>query len=162
MTPEERAEMAAAPMPALKKRALLGLSIGALTAAIVTWMVATNGAAEYWDNDDLRLAVAVVFVAGLVAHSLVPALFMLKDELANRIDERDQAILARAPVVQSTAVLLALASWMVSLAQRFHEQGAVPMVYMYLIFGSIILVMMIAQSFGVLLLYWIGIGSAKG
>jgi hypothetical protein len=65
-------------------------------------------------------------------------------------------------VVQSTAVLLALAAWLVGLTQRFHDQGAVPMVYMYLIFGSIILVMMIAQSLGVLLFYWIGVGNAEG
>lgn len=33
------------------------------------------------------------------------------------------------------------------------------MVYMHLLFGSIILVMMIAQSLGILLFYWIGTGN---
>jgi len=93
---------------------------------------------------------------------VVPALLMLKDEMAGSVDERDRAILARAPIVQSTAVLLSLAAWLVSLGQKFHEQGVVPMVYLYLLFGSIVLIMMIAQSFGVLLFYWIGVGNAEG
>jgi hypothetical protein len=162
LTAEERAEMAAAPMPALKKRALLGLAIGVTTATITTWLVASNGAAEYWENDDLRLQVVIIFIVGLVAHAVGTALLMAKDERAGGIDERDRAILARAPVVQSTAVLLALGAWTTSFTLRFHEQGAVPMVYMYLLFGSVILVMMIAQSLGVLLFYWIGVGNAEG
>lgn len=162
LTAEERQEMADAPMPPLKKRALLGLAIGLSTTVIVIWLVATNGAAEYWENDDLRLQVVIIFVVGLVAQTLAPALLALRDEMKGGVDERDRAILARAPIVQSTAVLLALAAWMVSLGQRFHDQGAVPMVYLYLIFGSVILVMMSAQWLGVLLFYWIGTGNAEG
>jgi len=162
LTAEERAEMAAAPMPPLKKRALLGLAIGVVTATITTWLVATNGAAEYWENDDLRLQVVIVFIVGLISHSLVPALLMLKDESTGGIDERDRAILARAPAVLFPAVLLTLGAWNVSFTLRFHDEGAVPMVYMYLLFGSVLLVMMIAQSLGVLLFYWIGVGDGEG
>ena len=144
-------------MAPLQKRAWLGLAIAVVTAAIVTWMVATNGAAEYWENDDLRLRVVLVFTGGLVAWALVPALWLLKDELSGALDERDQAILARAPTIQPAAMLIALAAWEVVLAQRFHEQGAVPVVYLYLIFGSIMLVFMITQPLGVLLGYWIGL-----
>ena len=95
LTAEERAELAAAPTPALKKRALLGLAIGVTTATITTWLVATNGAAEYWENDDLRLQVVITFIVGLVAHSVGTALLMAKDEMTGGIDERDRAILAR-------------------------------------------------------------------
>jgi hypothetical protein len=42
------------------------------------------------------------------------------------------------------------------LTERFHEQGVVPIVYLNLMFGSVILVTMNAQSVGILLGHWIG------
>ena len=71
-------------------------------------------------------------------------------------------MLARAPVAQTALIVLGLAGWMVTLAQRFHDEGAVPMVYMYLIFGSVILLMLIGQSLGILLGYWLGMRSGEG
>ena len=72
------------------------------------------------------------------------------------VDEREETIVSRASLVQPPAILIALAIWMVSLSERFHDAGAVPVVYLYLMFGSVILVMMIAQSLGVLLGHWMG------
>jgi hypothetical protein len=159
LTAAERGEMAAAPMPPLKQRAWSGLLIGVLTLATVWILIAGRGAAVYWTDDNFRLTVMLIFIAGLAAHALVTGLLVNRDRRAGLIDERDRAIQARAPVVQSTAVLLTLAAWTVWLGERFHEQGAVPMVYLYLLFGLVILVMMIAQSLGVLLFYWLGTGA---
>ena len=75
--------------------------------------------------------------------------------------ERDRAILARAPLAQSTGLILVLAIWMISLGQMFHAEGVVPMVYIYLIFGSVILTSLIAQSVGILLGYWLGVGRGE-
>jgi hypothetical protein len=161
LAPEERAEIAGAPMPALQKRAWIGLVIGIVTAAMVTTLVVGNGAAEYWDNDELRLTVTLVFIVGLVAWAVVPASLLLREGEKKNVDERDRAILARAPIVQQAAILLALAAWLIALTERFRDQGAVPVVYLYLLFGSIILVNMIAQSLGVLLGYWTGVGDAR-
>ena len=47
-----------------------------------------------------------------------------------------------------------LAAWMISLTEHFREQGAVPVVYLYLIFGSVILMNIISQAIGILLGYW--------
>ena len=162
LSAEERAEIADAPMAPLQRRAWLGLAIAVVTAAIVTWMVATNGAAEYWDNDAFRLRVVFVFIGGLIAWAVVPALLLLKDGAGKALDERDHAILARAPTIQPAAILIALAAWMIALADRFHDQGAVPVVYLYLIFGSVMLVNMITQPLGVLLGYWIGLRHGEG
>jgi hypothetical protein len=161
MTERERREMAETPMPQLKKRAWLGLGIGLATLLITTVLVADRGATVYWEDDSFRLLVVLIFIGGLVAHALSTGLLVYRDERSGGIDERDRAIMARAPLVQSTAVLLALAGWLIWLGQRFHEAGAVPMVYLYLLFGFIILVMMIAQSLGVLLFYWIGTGGTR-
>jgi hypothetical protein len=161
LTPAERSEMAAAPMPPLKKRAWSGLVIGMLTLAVVWALVASRGAAVYWSDDQFRLTVMLIFIAGLVAHALVTGLLVNRDRRAGLLDERDRSIQARAPVVQSTAVLLTLAAWTVWAGERFHDQGAVPMVYLYLLFGLVILVMMIAQSLGVLLFYWLGTGEHR-
>ncbi len=52
------------------------------------------------------------------------------------------------------AALLVLAAWMISLTERFRAEGAVPVVYLYWIFGSVILTNIIAQAIGILLGYW--------
>ncbi len=58
LTREERDEIAGAPMPVLQKRAWLGLLVGAGTLIVITVILMTQGgAAEYWDNDSLRLTV---------------------------------------------------------------------------------------------------------
>ena len=162
LSAEEQADVADAPMAPLQKRAWLGLSIAVVTSAIVTSMVASNGAAEYWDNDDLRLRVVFVFIGGLIAWAVIPALLLLKGGPDTALDERDRAILSRAPTIQPAAILIALAAWMITLTERFHDQGAVPVVYLYLIFGSVMLVNMITQPLGVLLGYWIGLRHGQG
>lgn len=151
---EEREEMASAPMPPLQKRAWLSLLIGVLTLGITTFLVATNGASEYWDNDSLRLTVVAVFIAGLVLNTIVLMTSALKSGSSKGLDERDRAILSRAPNAQTAAVLLTLAGWMIYLSEKFHAEGAIPNVYLHLIFGSVIMVDFIARPVGVLLGYW--------
>ena len=97
-----------------------------------------------------------IFIGGLVSWAVFPALMLAKDGFDRALDERDLAILARAPTIQPMAMILTLVAWMITLAERFRDQGAVPVVYLYLIFGSIMLVYMISQPLGVLLGYWFG------
>jgi hypothetical protein len=153
---DEREEMANAPLSPSQKGALWGLLIGLGTLATITAILITKGAAEYWENDDLRLLVVAIFIGGIVAHPLVSNLCHIKSVLKGRVDEREGAIVSRSSIVQPPAILLTLAVWLLILTKRYHEQGAVPVVYLYLMFGSIILVMMTAQSVGVLLGHWIG------
>ena len=158
---EEREEMANAPMTPLQKRAWISLAIGVLTAAITTALVATNGAAEYWDNDNLRLTVVGVFLAGLVLNTTVLTSSVFPSAGRKNLDERDRAILSRAPNVTTAAVLLTLAGWMIYLAEKFRPEGAVPVVYLYLIFGSVIMIDFIARPIGVLLGYWMVVRRAE-
>jgi len=153
---EEREEMANAPMSPSQKGAWCGLLIGVVTFATITAILVTKGAAEYWENDDLRLTVVAIFIGGIVAHPIVSNLFRITSFLKEHVDEREDAIVSRASIVQPPAILITLAAWLITLTQRYHEQGAVPVVYLYLMFGSVILVLMISQSVGVLLGHRIG------
>jgi len=162
LSSEERAEMAGAPMPPLQRRAWWSLLVGVATLGATSAILVRHGATAYWENDDLSSLVVAIFIGGMVAYAGVLSLNVFGGDRKGGLDERDRLILSRAPAVQSAVVLIALAAWVVSLAQRFHEQGVVPVVYLYLIIGSIIIVNIIGQSLGILLGYWIGSGRGEG
>ncbi len=162
LSAEERSDMADTPMPPLQRRASWGLVIGVVTFGALTAILVTKGAATYWEDDNFRLSVMALFIVGLVAQAAITSFPLIGADARKRLDERDRAVLARAGTAQSTLVLLGLATWLVILGQRFHDQGAVPMVYLYLIFGSVVLLMMIGQSLGILLGYWIGVPDGEG
>ena len=156
MSPTDRAEIAATPMPSLQKRATWGFAIGVVAFAVISWLLTTRGAMEYWDNDSLRLTVLGIFMVGLLGCVGVTTLPLIQPEIRKRLDERDQAVLARAPRAQPVLMILGLAAWLIPLTQKFHDEGAVPVVYLYLIFGSMILLMVIGEALGILLGYWFG------
>ena len=142
-------------MPRLQKRAWWSLLIGVVTGGTITLLLATNGAVAYWEHDSFRLTVTGIFIGGLVLHAIVLSSSVMRSKRSGTLDERDRQILNHAPNAQSAAVLLALAAWMICLTERFHDQGAVPVVYLYWIFGSVILVNIFAQAIGILLGYWL-------
>ena len=157
LTREEREEIADAPMPVLQKRAWWGLFVGGGTLIVITVILMTQGgAAEYWDNDNLRITVMLIFIAGLALHAGILLSPVVRSEFGGKseVDERDKTVLSRAGAIQSGVVVVALAAWVVSLTNRFHDQGAVPVVYLYLLFGSIIMFHVIGQSIGILVGYW--------
>jgi MFS family permease len=161
LSAEERAEMAATPMPALQKRAWWGLAVTLATLAIITVILMNQGAAAYWEDDSLRLTVVGIFMAGLFGY-VVTLLAPLIRGNRHKLDERDRMVLSRAGAVQSGLVLIALGGWLITLTERFREQGAIPVVYLYLLFGSIVLINLIGQSLGILLGYLIGSANGEG
>jgi hypothetical protein len=162
LTEEEKAELSGAPMPLVMKRALVGFIITAVTLGVIMGILMRTGAMAYWEDDNLRLTVLGIFLAGLFAHVLVTGISMAIAEARGKIDERDQVVIARAPAAQSALVLIGLAAWTFYLTRHFRAEGAVPVVYMYLIFGSMILLVLMGQSLGILLGYWMGGRGAKG
>jgi hypothetical protein len=153
---DERKEIASAPMAPTQKGAWWGLLIGVVTLAVLSGILLTKGAAECWENDYLRLVVMGIFIGGIVAHLVMSNRFHITSILQGSMDEREGMIISRASIVLPPAILITLAAWMIMLTERYNEQGAVPLVYLNLVFGSTILVMLIAQSVGVLLGHWIG------
>jgi hypothetical protein len=162
LSEDDLADLADAPMTALQRRAWWGLGIGVAALGASTILLLRNGATAYWEDDAFRLTVLAIFLAGLLGSALVTVFPLAGAEARGRLDERDRAVLARAPTAQVALILLGLAGWLVSLGQMFHDEGAVPMVYLYLMFGSLVLLLMIGQSIGILVGYWAGAGDAEG
>ena len=118
VTAEERAELAASPMTPLQRIAWAGLLVGVIQCLAIGAVFATKGgAAIYWEDDRMRTQVVGLFILGLVLSGVLSALARIK------ADERERAMLAWGPKVQSVAMLIAMAPGTVFLVVRFHGQG---------------------------------------
>jgi hypothetical protein len=60
----------------------------------------------------------------------------------------------RAPRVQWLAVIFSLVVWMIALTEGYRDEGQIPVIFLFLIFMSILIVSMIAQSIGIMTGYW--------
>jgi len=142
------------PVTPLQRLAWWGLLLGGLPGLAAAAMVLHYGAQPIYDDDGLRTVFTLLLLA-IVAVFLVVTV-RLKAWAARadaRLDERDRDILARAPALQPAAMLVTLAIWMVSLIERFHAAGAVPLFYLYLIFWSVWAVSLLAFPLGILVGY---------
>jgi hypothetical protein len=149
LSAEERAELTRLPKTATQKIALWGFAVCSLVGmALVAFFLSKGGALVYWEDDGMRMQILGLFLTILLSYAGLSAL------AAARGDERDRNILRWAPLMQANAALITLAAWMVYLGQSFHDGGSVPMVYMYLIFGSVMIVHAITHFAGILLGYW--------
>ncbi|MDH3733171.1 MAG: hypothetical protein OEU54_06530 [Gemmatimonadota bacterium] len=162
LSPEEMADLASTPMPTLQRMAWWGFAIGVTSFGVIAFLLSTRGVMTYWEDDGFRLFVLGVFLVGLLGSVGVTNLPLVRLQSTGGLDERDRAVLARAPTAQMTLALLGLAAWLVALGQKFHDEGAVPMVYLYILFGTVVLLMMIGQSVGIILGYWFGARNAEG
>jgi hypothetical protein len=90
-------------------------------------------------------------VAGLILYLW---LYSSIDKRPNRFDERDQRILDRSSKAQWMAVIFTLVAWVIGLSEHFHVQGQIPVIYLSLIFFSVLIVSTLAQSAGILVGYW--------
>lgn len=69
------------------------------------------------------------------------------------LDERDRLIMAKTPRVQWLTVIFSLVAWVIALTESYHDAGQIPVIFLYLIFMSIINVSSVAQSVGILIGY---------
>jgi len=142
------------PVTRLQKLAGWTLLVGLVLAGSATAIQVTYGPQTVYDTDNLRLTFTFLVLATLIVFLVM--LLVAKawaDRGDDTLDERDQAILDRAPVAQAPAMLVTLAVWMVGLTESFRDPGAVPTLYMYLVFWSVIVIYMLALPVGVLLGY---------
>jgi len=154
LSPELKAELAGMPMAAIQVRAWWSLLIGvAAVAAIAALIGTTGGPARFWIDDDIRLVGTGAFILALVAHFVVLYLPLQRLRRDGGLDERDRRIVDRAPAVQSLLIVLTIVAWAIGLAERFHDAGAVPLVFLNLITGSAILAHAIGMSAGILVGY---------
>gem|GEM_PF-945083 len=145
LTAEERKERSSVPLSLLQKVSLAGLVLGiAECDALYIIFRTKGGAAEYWENDSMRLLVVAIFIGTLVVQSFLIAL------ASRTADEREQRAIKAAPQFQVVGIIIGLALWQLYLGQKFHDAGTVPIVYNYLTFGTIFILYMLSWFTGVL------------
>lgn len=69
------------------------------------------------------------------------------------MDERDVTVVNRALRLQLWAVIVSLAVWAIALTETYRDQGLIPSIFTFLIFGSSHIVNMLAQAVGILIGY---------
>ena len=139
-------------MAPLQKRAWWGLGIGVVFAiALVTVFINKGGIASFNEDQGFRIIVDILWVGGLIANLIIVNLALRKRGM---VDERDRLIMDRAPRVQWLAVVFSLVVWTIALTEIYWEQGQIPVIFLYLIFMSVLIVSTLAQSIGILIGYW--------
>ena len=138
-------------MAPLQKRALYGLIFGVAWAVAIVAVFVTRGGVNAFNADvGFRLIVDGLWVGGLVVYLV---LFRTIIGKPGKFDERDRLIMDRAPRVQWMAVIITLVAWTLALSEAYHDVGQVPVVFLFVIFMSSLIVSMIAQSAGILIGY---------
>lgn len=139
-------------MAPLQKRALYSLVIGLVfTIAIIIVFIVKGGIDTFNEDQEYRIIVDVLWIGALLASLLMTGVTFRKP---GQLDERDKLIMVRAQRTQLLAVIFSLAAWVISLPEIYHAEGQIPVAFIYLIYMSILLVMALSQSIGVLIGYW--------
>ena len=76
---------------------MAGFVLGVTMFGVISWILSTRGAMTYWEDDGLRLLVLGLFLVGLIGTAVVTNLPILRAGSKAGLDERDQAVIARAP-----------------------------------------------------------------
>jgi hypothetical protein len=143
-------------MAPLQKRAWYSLGIGlGLTIAIFVVFIAKGGIGTFNEDQGFRIIVDILWIGALLTSILMTGITFRKP---GQLDEQDKLIMVRAQRIQLLAIMFALVAWVISLSEIYHTEGQIPVAFIYLIFMSILLVMALSQSIGVLIGYWRGVG----
>ena len=141
-------------MAPLQKRALISLVLGLIWTAILIALFVMRGGVEAYSSDaTTRITLSVLFVLMLLFTAFLGVPWKARSGRGVDVDERDLAILKRAPQVQLIAVMLTLAGWVIGLAEYYWDQGSIPITWPYLMMFSTLIASTLAQSLGVLIGY---------
>jgi hypothetical protein len=138
----------------LQRLARWSLALSLVPLILAAGMVAAAGPADYADDDTTRLVVTGLLLAAMVvlaAPTMLAGTWAAGDD--RRLDERDRAILARAPAGQAAAMLAVLAVWVIALQETYRGAPGIPVTCLYLMFWSCLLVSLVASNAGILLGY---------
>ena len=142
-------------MAPLQKRALYSLVTGVIfTIAIVIVFIVKGGIDTFTEDQEYRIIVDVLWIGALLASLLMTGITFRKP---GQLDERDKLIMVKAQRIQLVAIIFSLAAWVISLPEIYHTEGQIPVAFIYLIYMSVLLVMTLSQSIGVLIGYWRGV-----
>ena len=152
---ENRPPPGAEPVPAtvLQRVAVWAVVIGVAVVAAAAWMLIANGPETVYDDDALRLQFTGIVLTGIALFSMFFIGIHVALTRQRKLDERDLAVLARAPIVQGALMLVTLAAWMIGLQESFRGTPGVPVAYLQLTFWSCVAANMIAWPIGILIGY---------
>jgi len=140
-------------MAPLQKRALVSLIVGIIwTVILVILFISQGGVEAFWNDDATRILITFLYL-GLLMTALYGISWKTRNGRTEDVDERDLAILRRAPQVQLIVVMLTLAGWVIGLSETYHEQGCIPIAWPYLMMMSTLVASTLAQALGVLIGY---------
>jgi len=142
-------------MAPLQKRALYGLILGIIWAVLlVSLFITKGGASAYSEDPTMRRTLIALLMGGAVAYLLLvsPRIGMFKKKIV--IDERDKVIMERAPRIQLVAMMMSLAIWSISLTEYYWTAGQLPVIFLYIILMSMLIVNVLSASLGILIGYW--------
>ena len=143
------------PVPAtdLQRVAFWGLLAGLVVVAAAAWMLITTGPEVVYDDDTLRLRFTGIVLTGVALFAALSSWVGIVLTRRAKLDERDMAVLARAPMVQGGLMLITLAAWEIYLQETFRGTPGIPVTYLHLIFWSCLAANMIAMPIGILIGY---------
>ena len=139
------------PLQQLARRTLVAVG---LAAVVLFWLVITLAPQGASANAVLRIAGEIALAGILLVYVLgflVAKDWIRKGKLV--VDERDEQVLADAPMAQVFGMLACLTVWVVVLSEVYWDAGQVPVVLLSLVFYSTILVAALTLPIGILLAY---------
>ncbi len=149
---DESGEPMRLPMAPFQKQALWSLGIGVAISLAIVIVFLVHGSISLADAPGTRHFITGLFLIGLASYAWL--LFRTRGRYGSKLDEREQAILARAANVQVVAMIVALVIWNIVLTEVYRDEGALPLEYPNLIFFSVFIINMLANACGILLGYW--------
>jgi hypothetical protein len=138
-------------MATLQKRALCSFVLGLLLSVLLVVVFATRDIYTFDTDLNFRLIVYALWIGVPLVNLVTISLAFRKPQ---QIDERDRAIMERAPVVQYLAVLFSLVAWVIALTEVFGDKGQIPVIFLTLMVISALVISNVAQSLGILIGYW--------
>ena len=142
-------------MAPLQKRAWYSFAIGLVfIIAIIVVFIVKGGIATFNEDQSYRIVVNVLWIGALLASLFMTGITFRKP---GQLDERDKLIIVKAQKIQLLAIMFSLVVWVISLPEIYHTEGQIPVAFIYLIYMSVLLVMTLSQSIGVLIGYWGGV-----
>jgi hypothetical protein len=151
----DRPPAGAEPVPptVLQRTAIWGCVTGLVIIGAAAWMLIANGPETVYDDDTMRLQFTGIVLTGLALFAMFFIGIHVMLTRRAKLDERDLAVLSRAPIVQGALMMVTLAAWTIGLQETFRGQPGVPVTYLHLMFWSCIAANMIAWPIGILLGY---------
>jgi len=139
-------------MSPLQKRALYSLIIGfVITIAVVAVLVAQGDITAFDMDQNLRIMLYAAVIGVPLVYLILVNITLRKP---TQVDERDRLIMERSSRAQWLAVIFSLVAWTIALTEAYRDQGQIPIVFLNLIFFSILIISILAKSIGIFLGYW--------